>query len=370
VNVFVPAEPFPPGEYIQDEIDARGWAIDDLAEVTGISRRQLINLIQAKSGITPETAKALAEAFGQEAQEWMNLQAAYELACSAQEDRGIARRAKIFAKAPIRELKRRGWIADTNDIDELEQNLCRLLSIGSIDEQPNLAVAAKKGTSYDADTASQIAWYCRCRELAVGVGAAKYTDANWEPGVSELMSLCEREEDVRLVPKLLADIGIRLVLVQHLRQTKVDGVALWLDEYSPVVALSLRYDRIDNFWFALLHELIHIKYRDIAPPIDVDIENAGELPDIEIRANTEAANRLVPPDKLDSFIGRVRPHYYQTKIVQFAQARKVHPGIVVGQLHRRGELKYQQLRKLLVRVKNYLAGNALTDGWQSALQDE
>jgi HTH-type transcriptional regulator/antitoxin HigA len=370
MNVFVPAQPFAPGEYIQDEIDARGWAIDDLAEVTGISKRHIINLIQGKSGITPETATALAGAFGQEPQTWMNLQAAYELATAAVEDRGVAKRAKIFAKAPVRELKRRGWIADTNDIDEMEREVCRLLVINNIDAETTLAVAAKKSTSYVTDTAAQIAWYSRCRQLAEGVAADKYLDSNWEPGIQKLLALAENEADTRLVPKLLAEMGVRLVLVQHLRHTKIDGVAFWLDNKSPAIGLSLRYDRIDNFWFTLLHELIHIKYRDASPPVDVDIEDATDLPEIEKRANAEASNRLVPADKLESFVARVRPHYYQTKIVQFAQARRIHPGIIVGQLHRQGELKYQQLRKLLVKVKDYVAGNALTDGWQSALQDE
>jgi HTH-type transcriptional regulator / antitoxin HigA len=61
MNVFVPAQSLPPGEYIQDEIDARGWTIDDLADVTRITSRQIKNLIHGKSGITPDTAKALAD---------------------------------------------------------------------------------------------------------------------------------------------------------------------------------------------------------------------------------------------------------------------------------------------------------------------
>lgn len=372
MSVFVPAEPFPPGEYLQDEIDAREWTIDDLAEITGITKRQLINVLKGKSAVTPESAKAFAEAFGQEAQTWMNLQIAYELANTAQEDRQIARRAKVFAKVPVRELKRRGWIAGVSDIADLEGEVCRLLGIQAIDDLPSLAVAAKKGTTYDADTASQIAWYCRCRELANGISAAKYSDSNWTLGVEKLLALTEHEANVRLVPKVLAEMGVRLVLVQHLRKTRVDGVALWLDEYSPVIGLSLRYDRIDNFWFTLLHELVHIKYRDESP-VDVDVQDAQEnLPFIEQRANDEAANYLVPKDKLESFVDRVRPHFYQTKVVQFAQARKVHPGIVVGQLQRHPQgLEYTQLRKLLVKIREFVVGNALTDGWQqNALEGE
>lgn len=370
MNVFVPAQPFPPGGYLQEEIDARGWTIDDLAEITGITKRQIINILQAKSGVTPESAIAFAEAFGQEPQTWMNLQAAYELANAAQDNRSIARKAKLFKRIPVRELKRRGWIADTDDIDEMEQVICHLLRIKTIDDEPQLSVAARKSTSYDADTAAQIAWYCRCRQLAEGVAAARYSDANWQPGVARLMALAANEADVRMVPKVLSEMGIRLVLLQHLKHTKTDGVALWLDNESPVIGLSLRFDRIDNFWFTLMHEMVHVKHRDESP-VDNDIcEMSDDEPEMERLANAEAANCLIPADKLAGFIGRVDPHYYQTRVVQFAQARGVHPGIVVGQLHRRKKIKYFQLRKLLVKVREHILGNAITDGWQSAFNDE
>lgn len=369
MSIFVPAQPFPPGEYIQDELNAREWTIDDLADVTGITSRQIINLIQGKSGITPDTARALAEAFGQEAQTWMNLQAAYELAMSAQHDRGIARRAQLYAKAPVRELRRRTWIADTDEIETLERDICSLLGIADIKDEPNMAVAARKSTGYSADTAAQLSWYGRCKNLAQNVYAAEYKDENWEPGIAELMKLATSEEDLRRVPKLLAEMGVRLVVVQHLRQTKIDGVALWLDDSSPVIGMSLRFDRIDNFWFTLLHELIHVKYRDQNTPVDVDIDSDDDLPEVEVRANAEASAKLIPTANMESFIKRMRPHYYQERVVQFAAARERHPGIVVGQLQRRKELKYNQLRKLLVKVRERLIGSVITDGWSSALQE-
>ena len=87
MSQFVPAEPIHPGEYIQDELDAREWTQDDLAAIMGMSRRQVINLIKGKSGVSSEAAICLAGAFDQEAETWMHLQVAYELARAA-EDHG------------------------------------------------------------------------------------------------------------------------------------------------------------------------------------------------------------------------------------------------------------------------------------------
>jgi len=362
--MFVPAEPFPPAEYLKDELDARCWTHEDLASVLGISRRQVINLVQGKSGITPDMAHALAEAFDQNAQTWMNLQVSYELALAAQEERGIKRRARVFNKAPIRELKRRGWIPDVDDTDELGKAVCNLLRIRSIEEDTRFPIAARKSTSYDMDTNAQKAWYGRAWELAEHAPASQYNRDNLGHGIRELLRLAAYPEDTRRIPQVLADMGVRLVIVQHLRGTKIDGVAFWLDDTSPAIALSARFDRIDNLWFNLMHELMHIKNEDRGSPVDVDtLSGATDLPEIEVRANREAADWLIPENKMESFIARVKPYFYQSRVNQFAQARGVHPGIVVGQLHYRNEIKYQQLRALLVKVRDYIIESAVVDGW-------
>ena len=151
----------------------------------------------------------------------------------------------------------------------------------------------------------------------------------------------------------------------NLLKSKLDGAAFWLDDDSPVVVLTLRLDRIDNFWHVLIHELIHIKYRDGVIFDDDLLSNSNDenLPDCEKRANEEARQLLVPLEKMQSFIARHKPLYYREKVIQFAKARGVHPGIVVGQLQRRDELDWSQLRKLLVGVREHLVGTTLTDGW-------
>jgi len=364
---FVSAEPFPPGEYIQEELDARGWGQEDFAQVLNMSRRQIANLLAGESALTPDVAVAIGQAFNQDPATWMNLQVAYELALAAQKDRGTAKRAAIFNKIPVREARKRCWIPDVDNTDDLEVAVCRFLRINSIDEEPPLSIAARKSTNYGYENSAQVAWYMRALALAELAPASTYSNSNLESGIPELLELARNPEDARRIPKVLGDIGVRLVLIQHLAKTKIEGAAMWLDSNSPVVALSLRYDRIDNLWFNLLHELVHIKHRH-ASAIDTDAEMTDSgLPPEEVTANTEAAGYLIPEAKLTSFIKRMRPLYYQTRIIQFAQSLGIHPGIVVGQLHKRNELKPSQLRKLLTPVRTHLIGQTITDGWGNDL---
>ena len=366
-NRTLPAEAFLPGEYILDFLDARGWTQDDLAEVVGRSRAHINRLISGKTAINSSTANELADAFGTSPELWMNLQTAFELAVVSSKNREISRKSKLYSKVPIRELQKRGWIAKDVSLDLLEIAVCRFLDVPNIDDEPVIQMAATKSTDYGHNSSSpiQTAWYKRTYKLASCLTANRYDDGKFPQLIEELLKLAGDTADLRRISPLLAQYGIRLLFVEHLPKTKLDGAAFWLNDDSPVVALTLRLDRIDNFWHVLIHELIHIKYRD-GVVFDDDLlshSNDENLPDCEKRANDEARQLLVPLEKIQSFIARHKPLYYREKVVQFAKARGVHPGIVVGQLQWRDELEWNQLRKLLVSVREHVIGTALTDGW-------
>jgi HTH-type transcriptional regulator/antitoxin HigA len=147
-----------------------------------------------------------------------------------------------------------------------------------------------------------------------------------------------------------------------------------LDEKSPVIALSFRYDRIDCFWHTLLHEIKHVEklhgLKDYGT-LDKDIcgENATPLndrPEIEREVDSLAAEFLIPERELKDFIARVRPFYYKQKIVGFARRIGVHPGLVVGQLQYRKEITYAHNREMLTKVRPIITESALTDGWGNA----
>ena len=150
---------------------------------------------------------------------------------------------------------------------------------------------------------------------------------------------------------------------------------MWLSDNSPVVALSLRSDRIDWFWFTLMHELAHVKFGDGKDHELLDVDLLGESdtskrlkPDFEVRADAFAAGFLVPPADLRDFVARVRPLFSRNRIKAFAARAGVHPGIVVGQLHHSGAISYAHSRELLERVRGTITESALTDGWGSMLQ--
>lgn len=89
MNARVPAEVFPPGEWIREGLEERGWAQADLADILGRPIQLVNELISGKRGITPETAKGLAQAFDTSAQFWLNLHAAYQLYTTREADPSV-----------------------------------------------------------------------------------------------------------------------------------------------------------------------------------------------------------------------------------------------------------------------------------------
>lgn len=364
------AEVFPPGEFIKDELEARGWSQADFAEIIGKSVRLVSEIVTAKRGVTPETAKVLAGAFGTSAEFWLNLESLYRLSKSAPVDGVVLRRARLFEKAPVAEMVKRGWIKQTGDIEVLEQEVLKFFRISQLDDEPKCLVAARAAKSASRDwTPAQVAWFCRAVELGAIVDVAKFTSSSAALGVEKLRPLLMDPEEARHVPKILAEVGIRFVVVEHTAGSRIDGATLWLSKDRPVIAMSLRYDRIDYFWHTLMHELGHIAAGHAAPGLDIDLGgrevDRTDWSEEEREVDRFATERLVPQKALEDFISRVAPLYSRDRIEAFAAKHAIHPGIVLGQLKHRHEVPWQNLTVLQVKVRSVIVGSALCDGWGS-----
>lgn len=366
------AEVFPPGVFIKEEIDARGWTQNDLADITGKSIRLISEVILGKRALTPDTAQALADALGTSAQFWMNMESTYQLSKLKTDAAPVARRAKLYSFFPVKEMFKRGWIETSESLDVLEARFAAFCGMSSLDSPPRFESYAARRTTYSEIGQSPLltAWLYRAKQLAQGVTTAKFSTKSFDAAISQLKALMGNPEDIRQVPRVLAEAGIRLVLIEPFPGMKLDGVCFWLDAESPVIAMTLRFDRIDNFWFVLMHELRHVANKDgqngraiIDENLGSDGQESGVKPPFEVKADQEAADAIIPAETFKDFILRVAPLYSEQRIVDFAARIGVHPGIVVGQLHNQKQVPYSHYRKLISKAREHIVGNALTDGW-------
>jgi len=370
------AEAFPPGEFIKEELEAREWTQQTLADIMGRQTSVISALVNGKRAISVDIANELSHAFGTSADYWMNLEKSYQQYVHERRDTSISRRARLFQIAPVKEMIKRSWIPPSNDWTEIEKEVCKFLDINSIEDQPRaFAHAAKKSSPEEPATPAQAAWLVRARKLADAVHVAKFSQQTFEEMLNSLRRLMENPEDVRDVPKILAEGGVRFLIVENIAHAKMDGACFWLDEHSPVIAMGMRYDRIDNFWYVLGHEMGHVNYRDglNADPIwDANLIGDGAIPfdqksENEKRADLFAQHVLIDQTAIENWIARISPMYSKARILAFAKMNHVHPAIVLGQLQHRGEVDWSHSREMLVKIRHLITPVTLTDGFGQTL---
>ena len=368
----VPAEVFPPGEFLRDELEARGWSQVEFAEIIGRPPRLINEILAGKRSISPATAREIGAALGTSAIFWLNLEAAYQLYRAPEPvPARIAKEAKIRGKFPVREMIRRGWIEGSDSADVLETRLLQFYRIPTLDTTPEFAHAARKTDYEEQPNPVQTAWLFRVRQIAETLAVTAYSETKLRASLDMLKELRSEPEGVRHIPRILSEAGVRFVIVEPMPGSKIDGVCFWLDTGTkPVIGLSMRFDRIDNLWFVLRHEVEHVLcgHGKDYPIIDSDLGNgASEVgaPPEEIVANKAAGEFCVSAVEMDDFVGRVHMMNWETRVVGFAHRIGVHPGIVAGQLRRRTG-RYDFLARYLVKVRHLIVPNAISDGYGQA----
>jgi len=358
-----------PGEFVRDELEARGWSQRDLSYILNAPEQAVNMIIAGKRGISPEMALAFGKAFDVSAEYWANIQQSYEMANARRPDPGIERRAVLQGTYPVREMIRRGWL-ENGDIGLLEAQMMRFFCKNDLSDIPYLAHAAKK-SDYAETTPSQLAWLFRVRQLAAEMIVPIYSEIKLKKLIAEFPRYMIDPEEVRHVPRMLSECGVRFLIVETLPKANIDGVCFWLGD-SPVVGMTIRQDRIDNFWFVLRHELEHVLQKHgrgqtlSAESVDTDLEcndlEDDGVPDEERIANNAAADFCAPRSELNSFYLRKSPFISEKDTLGFARRIQRHPGIVVAQLQRKMG-RYDWLARYKVKVRQFVAPASVVDGW-------
>ncbi|MBI4897585.1 MAG: HigA family addiction module antidote protein [Actinobacteria bacterium] len=353
IKAYQPAEVFPVGDYLRDEIESRGWTLTDFADILGRPQQVVSQIINGHKEITARTAAEIAAATGTNAETWLQLQDSYRLwqlrnnrSISALDE--VQRRAKLRSLVPVNELRKRGIMPD-HDLDAQERAICALLEISSIDDVPKFKVAARRSVDDQSLSPAQVAWLACVRLAAKKTTAKQFDLAATERFAARLCRTVQNGEDLKAVPRELAKTGVRAIYVAPFAGSKIDGVA-YRDGRGPVVAVSGRIAGLDSVLFTLLHELAHVCSGHIDRGYAIDSDLASETSEShEIEADKLAADWVL--------LGGVAidAPYSRSRVIHYAESIGVSPAVVVGRLHHTNALPWSHLRKLVPNVRAELA---------------
>ncbi|MDQ8198193.1 ImmA/IrrE family metallo-endopeptidase [Pelagicoccus enzymogenes] len=239
---------------------------------------------------------------------------------------------------PIAEMLKRGWFGDFDGTAaEAKSQLEDLLVdfAGPLGRDAMLASLNRQQVRQGSkqDDHALAAWRIRVATLALKEPLPAFKPGTvTEEFLSELARLSYLSQGPQLAKEFLAKNGIHLVCERHLKKTHLDGAALKLPNGAPVVALTLRYDRLDNFWFTLFHELAHVALHLDQDDVEAFFDDLTESTNdrCEKEADTLAANALIPQREWKK--ARLTSKSSPASVVAFAEKLRISPSIPAGRL--------------------------------------
>ncbi len=264
-------------------------------------------------------------------------------------------------KYPLREMSGKGWFVGFGEIKGRSEEAIRwLASRAGIGPGKFAAYCRKNDEARQNAKMDSYAFQAWCLQALAQASAVplrhRYEDGSINDEVlRQVATLSVLPEGPRRAQEFLAELGIRLVIVEHLKKTYLDGAAMLMSDGSPVIALTLRYDRLDSFWHSLLHELVHVK-NDLKGECEIvyddfSIPSAGS--EIERRADAEAADALVPPGILPNNLEDLESLDIDG-LFGYARRARVHPAIIAGRV-RHDTGNWRKFARLVAQegVKSY-----------------
>lgn len=341
-NTKYPVELPDPIDAILFRMQEKGLRQADLVPYFG-TRSRVSEILSRKRPLTVTMIRALAIGLGISAETLIGLYAPKESQVKEEID---------WSKFPVKEMMVRGWIDKVkgNSSKAIENAAQRFMS--GINWQLEEAAFKRNlsGEAYSPMTVNSLfCWLTRVKLLAKEkkLTLIQYKEDTLSSSfLREIAKLSWYEQGPKLAVEYLEKHGIVVIIEKHLNKTKLDGAAL-RDEKTPIIGLTLRHDRLDNFWFTLLHELAHLwkhiksneMFFDNFDSPDTSFEDQREA-----EANRIAREALIPRIAWKRSEACFAPSH--ENIDSLSRELKIHPAIIAGRIRRENE-NYQLFSDLI-----------------------
>jgi HTH-type transcriptional regulator/antitoxin HigA len=335
---FLPPDPV---EAIKFRMEQQGLTQRDLVPYIG-SRSKVSEVLWRKRPLTLSMIRALYEGLGIPAEALLPRTTA-----------PVDQELKVdWSRFPLGEMIKRHWIvADTSEIatkgrELLEQFLFPLKGRSALMSLYRRSEHIRSGRGMDRYALT--AWTIRVLTRAIESSSrTTYRAGTVTPQfMQEVAKLSWSETGPALAKEFLERHGIAVVIESHLPRTYIDGASIMMPKDSkPVIGLTLRYDRVDNFWFSLMHELAHVaRHLDVEKSFYDDFDTESKKDPVEEEADKLASEALIPAKEWEQTPAKSVPS--PQAVQRLADKLRIHPAIVAGRI--RHERKNFRLLNQLV----------------------
>lgn len=322
-----PIEPPSPIDAIKFRMGERGLKQADLIPYFG-TRSRVSEVLSGKRPLTIPMIRALSVGLGISADVLIGVQG------NSDERKDID-----WSRFPAKEMMARGWIEQAKGKVKasLEEQVKEFVSQVGF---PFGEAAFKRTLSGDAySPATQYALWAWLGRVVQRSREKRANYVEFDKGainhsvLREVAQLSWFDEGPKLAVEYLQKLGISVVVEPHLKGTLLDGAALQDTDGSPIIGLTLRHDRLDNFWFTLLHEMVHIwKHVGKDEAFLDDLDSASSEDRREAEANRIAKDALIPRVVWKRSEASRIPS--EKAIDQLSRELRISPSIIAGRVRR------------------------------------
>ncbi|MCG8320209.1 MAG: ImmA/IrrE family metallo-endopeptidase [Cytophagales bacterium] len=354
LNQLKPAKQFGPGYFIKEQMEIREWTQADLAEIIGVTLKHINKILNDKQPISLDMAKVLGEVFDTHPKYWINLDTSYRLWLDqekkSQKEMDADMKAEIFARMPIKDMVKKGWIPSFKNTLELEASVrhfwgWKVLDFNKVDELIKDYCLTRKSEAYNQfNVYYKTTWYKMAMNVAESFPKTTYNSTALKSLYDRIHEFTIRENGVKHFLEELRNVGVIFFVLPHLQKTYLDGAA-FIHDKNPVIVYTGRYKRVDNFWFTIAHEIAHV-LKHLSKGGQFILDNLKDKTDqkskLEDEANSLAADKL----KHDQILDYLEPYlnYLTTmKVEECAERLGIHPSIIIGKLAHDEKISYRNI---------------------------
>ena len=341
---IIPFEATHPGILIKDELEVRDDINQkELAKALGVKPSFLNEIIKGKRPLTADFAVVLEKIFGIPADYWMRFQTQYEIDKARIKQKNIEKIKNIEIwniikkYVPVRYFKKHKYLTDSLQDDI--KNIFSIYNVDSIDALINSVAKNKfafyrKSKKLQIDEKNMFAWSSLALYEASRQNVNTFYLENIDRLCNELNSVFFKNVDtVQNTKKILNQYGIKFITIPKLEKTPIDGYSFWSGN-NPAIAITLRYKRIDNFAFTIMHEIGHItKHLSKNKKEEfIDFYKADKNSIVEKEADDFAKNKLIPPTIWNDILENHLP-LNDDKIIALGNKFGINPAILLGRIN-------------------------------------
>lgn len=355
-NQYIPQSYPHPGETLEEKLQEIGMGPKEFAIRTGKPEKTIFAIIKGESNITADMAVQFESVTKIPASFWLNSQRLYDEYIARKKHKEVIAHAAAWAmQFPLSVMIKKKWLPVCKTIEEKTMALLSFFSISSPEAwdkyyfKQELKVAFSISLAHANEPFAISAWLRKGELQAAEIPTIGYSEKGFKELLPKLKTLMANQpaDYLNELQLLCSKVGVKVVYTPCLPKAPINGSTRWLND-TPLIQLSGRYKRNDNFWFAFFHEAGHILLHGKKDIFLENIEYPEKRNEKEQQADDFAIKWTLTELEEKEIIDSLPLN--EKSIKDFAQKFNTHPAIIIGRLQHKKRIPYSVGRDLIVPI--------------------